>query len=361
MGATHEHTPASGLRDEEIPPPTHPSRPHIASPPNHTNDTPSSREKQHAHRPSSSTQNSRSTTTSSFSLSAQKISPTCPSSSPPPLSFSPWDKKPSIIVCTLGLLFFDLALPCLIYYTLYAYTSLNIEINLGISCASLGLGEMLELPLRGYRLFKYPEIYAPLGQQRKWGFDFLFWWYLVATVIGIVPYVMSTSLDEPILWLFLFTPGFLAVFASATAAVSLVPFRLPFRVSSDGKGERCKPFTYYVIEDFVAVDADQRRGYREELRERWNASPVFRRLLWEVNLWWTVGGGVYTGGLAGITWGCDFNTAYGLSFGVLFIWIGVWAAVTWWWVRRKLRIEREWFSSRTVPIEGNLEKEADIV
>jgi hypothetical protein len=35
--------------------------------------------------------------------------------------------------------------------------------------------------------------------------------------------------------------------------------------------------------------------------------------------------------------------------------------VTWWWVRRKLRIEREWFSSRAVPIEGNLEKEADIV
>lgn len=314
-------------------------------------DIPGHRQKEPGHRPSSSTQ------TSSIKSSRSQTLPL----GPPPLSFSPWDKKISIVVCTLGLLFFDLALPCLIYYTLEALTDLDIEINLGISCASLGLGELLELPLRGYRLFKYPSQYAPLGQDAKWGFDFLFWWYLIATVIGIVPYVISTSLDEPILWLFLFTPGFLAAFAVVTAAVSLYPFRLPMRVSSDAKGERCKSFTYYVIEDFVAVDAGQGRGYRAELKERWNASPVFRLMIWEVNLWWTVGGVIFIGALAGITWGCDFNTAYGLSFGVLFIWIGVWAAATWWWVRRKLQIEREWFGRRTVPIEGDGEKESDIV
>lgn len=179
-------------------------------------------------------------------------------------------------------------------------------------------------------------------------------------MIGIVPYVLSTSLDEPILWLFLFTPGFLAVFASGTAAVSLVPFRLPVRVSSDARGEGCKPFAYYVIEDFVAVDAGQMRPYREELMERWNASPVFRTLIWEVNLWWTVGGIVFTAALAGITWGCDFNVAYGLSFGVLFIWIGVWAAGTWCWVKMRLQIEREWFERR-LSVDGNIEKERDMV
>ena len=179
-------------------------------------------------------------------------------------------------------------------------------------------------------------------------------------MIGIVPYVISTNLDEPVLWLFLFTPGFLAGFAVLTAAASLFPFSLPFRVSSDEKGERCKPFTYYVIEDFVAVDAGQGRGYREELKERWNTSPVFRRMIWDVNLWWAIGGVIFIGALAGVTWGCDFDTAYGLSFGVLFIWIGVWALVTWLWVKRKLRIEREWFAKKTIPIEGSVEKEQDI-
>jgi hypothetical protein len=303
-----------------------------------------------------------STSTHSFK-STSSHSPRRPSV-PPPLSFTPWSKKTSIIICTFGLLFFDLALPCLLYYTLLTYTSLSLAVNLGISCASLGLGELLELPLRGYRLYKHGHEYAPLGQDptAKWAFDFLFWWYLLATVIGIVPYVLSTSLDEPILWLFLFTPGFLAGFAVLTAAVSLVPFRLPFRVSSDARGERCKPFTYYVIEDFIAVDAGQGRVYREELMARWNASPVFRTLLWEVNLWWVVGGIVFTGALAGITWGCEFNVAYGLSFGVLFIWIGVWSAATWWWVKVRLRKEREWFERRNNNnIEGDTEKERDMV
>lgn len=225
-----------------------------------------------------------------------------------------------------------------------ALTDLNIQVNLGIACASLGLGEMLELPLRGYRLVVHREKYAPLGQEAKWGFDFLFWWYVIATVIGIVPYVLSTSLDEPILWLFLMTPGFIVGFAVATTAVSAVPFKLPFRVSSDAKRERCKPFVYYVIEDFVAVDAGQMWGFRERLKTRWNASPVFRRLLYVLNLWWMVGGVVFIGALAGMTWGLSFNIAYGLSLGLLFVWIGIWALATWWWVERQLIVELDWFA-----------------
>ncbi|CZR56319.1 uncharacterized protein PAC_06207 [Phialocephala subalpina] len=263
---------------------------------------------------------------------------------PPPLSFSPWDKKISIIICTLGLLFFDLVLPCILYYAISYNTDLNMEVVLGISCASLGLGELMELPLRGYRLVKHRSEYAPLGQTAKWGFDFLFWWYAVATVIGIVPYVISTSFDSPILWLFLMTPGFLVGFAIATTVVSMIPFSLPCRVSSDAKGQTCKPFVYYVIEDFVAVDAGQKRGYREELRARWNASPIFRRLIWDINLWWTIGGVVFIGALAGMTWGLDFDTAYGLSFGLLFVWIGLWALGSRLWVIRALPKEREWFA-----------------
>ncbi|TVY69040.1 hypothetical protein LSUE1_G007555, partial [Lachnellula suecica] len=204
---------------------------------------------------------------------------------PPPLSFNPWDKKASIILCSLGILFFDLVLPCIIFYVLLSVTSLSIA-------------------------------YAPLGQEAKWGFDFFFWWYLAATVMGIVPYVFATSLDEPILWLFLMTPGFLVGFACLTAAVSVFPFGLPFRVSSDAKGERCKPFAYYVLEDFVAVDAGQMRQFREELKARWEASPVFQRLMWDVNMWWLVGGGNFIGALAAVTWALPFNVAYGLSFGL---------------------------------------------
>jgi hypothetical protein len=353
MGSTQELAPVAGSGKEHISPRKIMERSQMLERHNSNHEPPHPLEQELGTRSSSSTQTSRSSLKSSFPSQH-------PPREPPPLSFSPWSKKNSILLCTLGLLFFDLILPCLLHYTLASYTSLSLAINLGLSCASLGLGELLELPLRGYRLFKYPSEYAPLGQDSKWGADFLLWWYLTATVIGIVPYVISTSLDEPILWLFLFTPGFLVGFAVLTAAASLFPFKLPFRVSSDAKGESCKPFTYYVIEDFVAVDAGQGKGYREELKERWNTSPVFRRMIWDVNLWWTIGGVIFIAALAGVTWGCDFDTAYGLSFGVLFIWIGVWALVTWLWVNRNLRVEREWFARRAVPIEGSVEKEQDI-
>ena len=109
----------------------------------------------------------------------------------------------------------------------------------------------------------------------------------------------------------------------------------------------------------MAVDAGQGKKWREELRARWEASPVFRRLIWDVNMWWAVGGVVFIGALAGVTWGLPFNVAYGLSFGLLFIWMGIWALATWIWVRRGLRKEREWFTSRTGDIEGGVKTELD--
>lgn len=180
-------------------------------------------------------------------------------------------------------------------------------------------------------------------------------------MIGIVPYVISTSLEEPVLWLFLMSPGIIAGFAILTTAVSAIPFRLPFSVSSDAKGERCKPFVYYVIEDFVAVDAGQKRRYREELRARWTASPVFRRLIWDVNMWWTIGGVIFIGVLAGMTWGLPFDVAYGVILGWLFLWIGIWTLGTWFWVERELGRERVWFARKKVAKEGEIEKGLEIV
>lgn len=262
---------------------------------------------------------------------------------PPPLSFDPWTKKTSIILCILGLIFFDLILPCLIYYLLDTLTNLDEEDVLGIACASLGAGELVELPLRGWRLVRFRDEYAPLGQQAKWAFDFFFWWYAAATVVGIVPYIMATDLDYAIEWLFLMSPGLIVGFAVATSGLSAVPFRLPIRVSSDVRGVRCKPFVYYIIEDFVAVDAHQKRPYRKELQVRYEASRIFRAMIWEVNMWWTIGGVLFIGGLAGITWAVPFPIAYGVSLGLLFVWIGLWSVVTMWWVKRALRIERKWF------------------
>lgn len=161
--------------------------------------------------------------------------------------------------------------------------------------------------------------------------------------MGVVPYIMATDLDYAIEWLFLMSPGLIVGFAVATTAVTAVPFKIPVRLSSDAKGARCRPFVYYVIEDFIAVDAHQKRPFREELRARYAASRIFRAMIWEINMWWTIGGVLFIGGLAGITWAVPFPIAYGVSLGLLFVWIILWSMATIWWVKRALEIERKWF------------------
>lgn len=108
----------------------------------------------------------------------------------------------------------------------------------------------------------------------------------------------------------------------------------------------CKPFVYYVLQDFIAVDAGQGRAWRAQLRGRWEESPVFRRVLWEVNAGWVLGGLGFCGALAGVVWGVRFDVAYGVSFGLFFGWVGCWGLGTWVWVKRGLGRERVWFARR---------------
>jgi len=70
---------------------------------------------------------------------------------------------------------------------------------------------------------------------------------------------------------------------------------------------------------------------------------------------------VFIAALAGITWGMDFSVAYGLSFGMLFIWIGIWALGSLLWVQRGLRREREWFARREREVQGTSELDMDLV
>lgn len=66
-------------------------------------------------------------------------------------------------------------------------------------------------------------------------------------------------------------------------------------------------------------------------------------MMWALNLWWTVGGILYIGALAAVTWGTDFDFGYGLVLGLPFLWIGLWIIGTCWYVQRELAKENEWF------------------
>ena len=43
-----------------------------------------------------------------------------------------------------------------------------------------------------------------------------------------------------------------------------------------------------VIEDVIAVDTGAGRAYRRAINDRYEASPMFRRMLWQLNTFWAV-------------------------------------------------------------------------
>ncbi|BFZ54040.1 hypothetical protein PYCC9005_001071 [Savitreella phatthalungensis] len=280
----------------------------------------------------------------------------------PALPFDLWRRRNRIALGVMLLFFFDVAVPLILYYILQDSTGLSDEDVLGYACLSVGIGELLELPVRGYRLCRWPRVYNGCGIDKRSAFDLLFWWYIVATIIGVVPYAVATSLPSgPLYKVFLMTPGMVVGFASAACFLSLMPGKAgvqldaidyglpaPFRLSSDRAGEPIKPFVYYVVEDFLAVDCKQGRPWREACRARWLASPHFRRLMWHGTLFWGIGGLVFIAILAALTWGATFNVAYGLSFVWLFLWMMLCAATSWLYVRRSLVLERIAFSRRAV-------------
>jgi hypothetical protein len=260
---------------------------------------------------------------------------------PPPISFSWKDKASNIFIGWLVVLMFDLILPCILYYLLKRHTDLEDYTILGISVAALGIGELIELPLRMWRLGRHRSTFGPLGTEVWWHFDVVTWFYLMLTIIAVTPFAVSTSVDPLLYDLFLMSTAIIIGVGTLLAFITLFDFRAPFRLSSDPKGAKVKPAAYYVMEDFIAVDAGQGRRFRMELRDRYEASDIFRQVLFRSTAWWALGGLVYVGISLAITYGTDFDTAYGLIFGTLFLWILVWALVNWYYVHSEMKREKQ--------------------
>jgi hypothetical protein len=265
---------------------------------------------------------------------------------------------------TLGLpaiLLFDLIVPCIIYYTWYnsrtsdwrhecqrQYKSRGLACPLpkpeydsnilGSAIASFGVGELWILLARIYRLFVHRDDCAPLLSRSRWELDATSWVYAVALIVSLIPFVVASSLEIP--KLYLYSPAFLMAFLGILMSITtLHPFKIPIGINSHPRGTGLRPFIYYAAEDFIAVDGLQDREFRVRYNQRYETNKPFRRLFLYLTLWWMLGICVYIGALSAVVWTCEFHIAFGLSLGVLFSYIAVWAAVTYVWVVWEVRRE----------------------
>ena len=92
----------------------------------------------------------------------------------------------------------------------------------------------------------------------------------------------------------------------------LFGFKAPFRISSTPKGSTMPTALYVMIEDVVAVDGAGGQIYRYALRTRYLSSPYFRRMLREMNFFWTGGALICAGGITAVV----FTTPRPIAFTV---------------------------------------------
>jgi hypothetical protein len=266
---------------------------------------------------------------------------------------------------TLGLpaiLLFDIVVPCIIYYTWYNHHKHNWEKQcreefnsshrdcpipkpeydkdiMGYAIISFGFGEIWILAARVYRLLKHPDHCAPLLSRNRWELDATSWVYGVAMILALIPFVIGSSTVNP--HLYLYSPSFIMGFLGILMLITeLFPFvTIPIGINSQPRGTKLRPFIYYAAEDFIAVDGLQDREFRVRYNERYERNKAFRDMFRYLTWWWLLGVCVYIGSVSAVIWTLEFHYAFGLSLGVLFSYIAIWAAASYVWVR--IEIERE--------------------
>jgi len=265
----------------------------------------------------------------------------------------------SITIGAPIIILFDVVVPCTIYYTWFnihrsqwendcrTYTNQREmcpltkpefdEKILGYAIISFGFGELYVLIARVCRLFWHRDECAPLLSRSRWELDATSWVYGVSMICALIPFVIGSSKAIP--ELYLYSPGFLMSFLGILMIVTLIPFKIPIGINSQARGTKLRPFIYYAAEDFIAVDGLQDREFRVRYNARYDSSKAFRRMFVILTLWWIFGVCVYLGCLSAVIWTLEFHYAFGLSLGVLFTYIIIWALVSYYWVR--IEMERE--------------------
>lgn len=127
----------------------------------------------------------------------------------------------------------------------------------------------------------------------------------------------------------------------------MMGFKAPFRISSTPKGSVMPTALYALIEDVVAVDGGGGQIYRYALRTRYLSSPYFRRMLFEMNCFWSGGSIICAAAITAVIFTVQENVAFTLGWTLPFAWAIIWTLITIPWVQSDLRREKKaWAENR---------------
>jgi len=184
--------------------------------------------------------------------------------------------------------------PIVLYYALTFGGNVQGWITFAVVTAIWGGPTYVEFAVRSLRLIKKEKFYKPLGVDKRWAFDITNWILIVTIasitallIVGAAPHIVFLrvlSMPAPAILYCLAGPIFLMTLYSTYG------WKAPFQISSSAKGERVLPGIYYIVEDIVAVNAGGGRPFREGWAARYNASPIFRKMLSDLSWFWSIPG-----------------------------------------------------------------------
>lgn len=156
--------------------------------------------------------------------------------------------------------------------------------------------------------------------------------------------VISTAPSDPILKLCAMPSPticfYLGILFLASAILTQLKWKLPFSMSSTPKGDPWRPAIYAFIEDCGSIEMRGEKVYREKLNARYEASPMFRKMIMQLSWFWGMG----LVGIASVSTALIFviedDVAFGLGWGVPYVFMIVWGILTYWFVKRSLKREK---------------------
>jgi len=167
-------------------------------------------------------------------------------------------------------------------------------ITFAVITAIWGGPTYVEFAVRSFRLISKENFFKPLGANQRWVFDITNWIFVLTIavvtsllIVGAAPHIVFLrvlSMPGPAILYCLAGPIFLMSLYSACG------WKAPFRISSTAKGEKVLPGIYYIAEDIVAVNAGGGRPFREGWAARYNASPIFRKMIRDQSWFWSIPG-----------------------------------------------------------------------
>ncbi|KAI7246361.1 hypothetical protein D0864_01661 [Hortaea werneckii] len=262
---------------------------------------------------------------------------------PPPLHYSLYDRKWSIIFFW-GLILVDcIAMPLVLYFCLWHLTDLSPNTVFSIVTAALGGISIFEYFIRLRRLWMKTSTCRPIGSRRIY-LDWFHWNFTFGWIIIMIELIVGTVPEHPpIRLLAMPCASMLYVFGTELIVCDVLRYfhiPAPLRVSSVPKGSQLRPCVYSMIEDIVAVDGSGGTAYRENLNRRYEASHVFRAMLRRLGIFWALGAMGIAVVLTILIFTIDDEAAYVVGWAVPFVWAGFWTLATWLYVRVKLREEK---------------------